>query len=118
MKIIKISSDSNEKFYRYIYKDDGTGLCNRNSWDLSKLTEDEEMTLVEELTYGLENPRYVDKEAIFAFTSEGRKKHEEIINLLIKASNKGDVIIEELDPDDYDIVWESNDGQVALMKNS
>lgn len=101
------------KYVRYVHWD-GRGLMNNNSLDTSRLTDDEDMELVRLLNYGLQQPMDVPLGAIFAFTEEGERSHRKLIRLLKKASKSGVRKI-LLDPDLYDVVWQSNDGQVALV---
>ena len=104
-----------ETFVRYVHRD-GKGLFNNSSLDRMKLNDDEEFELVELNDLGLTQPRNVPSNVIFAFTEEGERRHSRLIELLTKASIRGVRRI-ELDGEDYDVVWESGDGQVALVKD-
>ena len=93
---------------------DGLGLMDRGAWDLGLLSDEEDQELVELLTYGLEQPRGVPGGAVFAFTREGLGRHRRLVELLGRAVG-GDVEELWLDPGDYEVVWRSGDGQVALL---
>lgn len=104
----------NSEMYRYIHNN-GQGLMNNQALDRMKLSDDEEAELVELLDFGLEQPRSVPAGAIFAFTPEGVQKHRRLINLLKKASTSGVRKMVLKKPENYEVVWRSGDGQVALM---
>jgi hypothetical protein len=101
------------QYIRIIHKD-GTGLMNNQSLNYDKLNDDEYSDVEDELL-GLQQPpsELHNKKLIFAFTPEGLRKHQGLITLLTKASKKGTQTT-NLNPNDYDIVWKSDDGQVAL----
>jgi len=100
-------------FYRYIHRN-GLGLMNNQGLDRSRLTDDEEFELIELLDFGLEQPRNVPSGAIFAFSQDGVARHRRLLELLKKASMSG-VRVQKLPASDYDVVWTSTDGQVALL---
>ena len=100
-------------FTRYIHSD-GRGLMNNSSLDRSKLSDDEEFELIDLMDFGLEQPRDIPAGCIFAFTEEGSIKHKRLIELLSKASVSGGIKEISIDPSQYDVVWTSSDGQVAL----
>lgn len=101
-------------FARYVHLD-GNGLMNNKSIDRSKLSDDEDFELIDLMDFGLQQPIDVPVEAVFTFTGEGERGHERLIELLSKASASGGVRKILLDPSGYDVVWESADGQVALL---
>jgi hypothetical protein len=99
------------KVFRYETKS-GRGLMNNEALDRMRLTDDEEDELIELMDFGLEQPRNVPGGALFAFTEEGEKKHERLLQLLKKAA-KEEVVRREFPL--KDLVWESSDGQVAFL---
>jgi hypothetical protein len=106
-------------FIRYV-RSNGTGLMNQRAYNLDRLDDDEEQELTELLTYGLVQPpgrrglNGIPDDAVFAFTQEGVEKHQRLIELLTKAADD-DVDEIRFNPYDYKVIWESNDGQVALL---
>jgi hypothetical protein len=100
-------------FIRYT-RSDGTGLMHRSAFNMDLLDDDEDQELTELLNYGLRQPIEVPKNAIFAFTQEGVARNQRLLELLTKAA-EDDVEEQWLDPNDYEVVWESDDGQVALL---
>jgi hypothetical protein len=99
-------------YYRYVHRN-GMGLMNNGGLDRSRLTDDEEGELVDLMDFGLQQPLHVQR-ALFAFTEEGRVRHARLIAVLKKASVFG-VRVQRLPADKYTVVWESDDGQVALV---
>jgi hypothetical protein len=99
---------------RYTHKN-GEGLMNRDSFDLDKLNDDEYFE-VEDGFLKLRQPHQSihSLPVIFVFTPEGEKKHKNLIRLLKKASKYGTKRI-KLPLTDYEIVWNSNDGQLGLI---
>lgn len=89
----------------------GIGLWNNAAVDLSLLSEDEEMEVVELKNYVMQQPKDVPADAVFAFTKEGLEENARLIELLQKAAI-GDVEVTEVAGD---VDWESRDGQVALL---
>jgi len=102
-----------QKITHFAHKD-GKGLLDRSAWDLSKLTEDEELELPELLDFGLQQPIDVPAGSKFYFTEEGLKKHAKLIRLIRKASKTG--LVKEQTTLSGKPVWESNDGQLAIPK--
>lgn len=102
---------------RYIHND-GRGLMNNASLNYDKLNDDEYFE-VEEDYIGLRQPptNLHNMPIIFVFTNEGEQRHKRLIELLMKASKKG-VRREELNLNDYQIVWDSGDGQLGIIKTS
>ena len=94
----------------------GKGMLDRSAWNLSKLSEDEELELPELLDYGLQQPRDVPAGSTFYFTPEGLKRHARLIELINKASKSGGLVKTERESSDTPI-WKSEDGQVALSSN-
>lgn len=92
---------------------DGRGLLDRSAWDLSKLTDAEELKLPELLDFGLEQPKGVPTGSKFYFTAEGMQKHKELVRLINKASRSGG-LVKEARALDAEPIWKSQDGQVAL----
>jgi hypothetical protein len=90
------------------------GLLNRQAFDTDLLDDDEDQELLELRTYGFQQPLDVPQGAVFAFTPEGLERNQRLIELLTKAA-ENDVDQQWLDPDDYEVIWESRDGQVALL---
>ena len=99
-------------YYRYIHRN-GLGLMNNQGLNRSRLNDDEEAELVDLMDFGLEQPLLVPNDAIFAFTEEGKRRHLRLINLLKKASIYG-VTMQKLPGVNYQVIWDSADGQVAL----
>jgi hypothetical protein len=112
-KIMNFKLWLENQYIRIIHKD-GTGLMNNQSLNYDKLSDDEYSDVEDELL-GLQQPpsELHGKQLTFAFTPEGIRKHQGLITLLTKASKKGTQTT-SLNPDDYDVVWQSDDGQVAL----
>lgn len=102
------------QYIRIIHKD-GTGLMNNQSLNYDKLNDDE-YSDIEDAYLGLQQPPsdIHNKNVTFAFTPDGLTKHQTLIQLLKKASKKGTQDI-PVNPNDYNILWQSNDGQVALI---
>jgi len=94
----------------------GRGLINNQSLDYDKLTDDEMEEVEYLLPLGLEQPRGVPAGAVFYFTDEGLDRHARLIELLMKAA-RGRVDVETIDLP-QNVVWESDDGQVAVMPES
>lgn len=101
------------QYIRYVHQN-GLGLMNNQGLDRMRLDDDEEFELIDLLDFGLQQPIEVPAGAVFAFTEEGAREHARLIELLTKASKTG-VRKEVLDPQAYDVVWQSQDGQVALL---
>ena len=101
------------EYIRYVHKD-GLGLMNNQGLDRSKLSDDEESELIELMDFGLQQPRDVPAGAVFAFTPDGVRRHARLIELLAKASRKG-VRKTRLSAKDFSVVWQSDDGQAALL---
>jgi hypothetical protein len=110
-----ISENVDKIAIRYFHED-GRGLMNNSSLNYDKL-DDEEYSDVEDEYLGLSQPPsdLHNKKIVFAFTPEGEQKHNRLIELLSKASKKG-VRREVLDLSDYQIEWQSGDGQLGLKK--
>jgi hypothetical protein len=102
--------------YRYLHND-GRGLMNNSSLNYNKLNDDEHAE-VEEEYLGLQQPPSVihNQKIIFVFTPEGEQRHKRLIQLLSKASKTG-VRREEIQLNQYEIVWESMDGQLGLASH-
>jgi hypothetical protein len=100
-------------YYRYVHGN-GAGLMNNQALDYMCLTDEEESDVIDGYL-GLQQPCDVPRGAIFAFTEEGRKRHRRLLRLLAKASRYG-VRITKLDPTKFEVVWYSDDGQVALRR--
>jgi len=99
--------------HRYMHKN-GNGLMDNSSLNYDRLNDDE-YEEVEDGYLGLQQPpsSLYSQKVIFAFTPEGEKKHKRLIELLSKISKTG-VVRQPLNLSDYDIVWENDDGQIAL----
>lgn len=98
---------------RYIHND-GRGLMNNSSLNYDKLNDDEYSEVEEEYLSLNQPPRNLHNQKIlFVFTPEGEKKNHKLIKLLTKASKTGVKRI-EVDLSNYEIVWQSNDGQLGL----
>ena len=108
--INSIAEESPEKGFRFTVN--GIGLLNNQVLDRSKLTDDEEFELVELMDFGLRQPIGVSN-ATFLFTSEGILKHKRLLKLLTKCA-KGKVKKETILYSAKDIVWKSDDGQIAI----
>ncbi|MBF0098708.1 MAG: hypothetical protein HQM05_15390 [Magnetococcales bacterium] len=113
VRVVESNPPDDGWFIRYT-RSDGTGLMHRSAFDMDLLDDDEDQELTELLNYGLRQPIEVPRNAIFAFTQEGVAKHQRLLELLTKAA-ENDVEEQRLDPNDYEVVWESDDGQVALL---
>lgn len=102
------------RYYRYMHND-GRGLMNNSSLNYDKLDDEEHME-VEEEYLGLQQPPHTlhNKPVIFAFTPEGEQKHQKLIQLLSKSSKTG-VRREEIPASQYEVIWQSSDGQVGLI---
>lgn len=100
--------------FRYRHND-GRGLMNNSSLNYDKLSDDEHLE-VEDGYLGLQQPPHSlhNKQVMFVFTSEGEVKHQRLIELLSKASRTG-VVREEVPISQYQIVWQSSDGQLGLQ---
>src|SRR5690606_31600559 len=75
--------------------------------------DDEDAELTELMDFGLQQPRGVPSDAIFYFTPEGEKQHRRLLQLLKKASLGG--VVRRQVPVDGDVVWQSGDGQIAVV---
>lgn len=96
---------------------DGHGLFYKSGLDFDKLT-DGQYFEIEELFLKMQQPPRDNKwgdDVVFAFTKEGAEKFKKLIALARKISRTGSRKI-VLDPVQYDIIWESGDGQVALKR--
>lgn len=101
-------------YTRYL-QGSGKGLLYNPGLDFDRL-DDDEMAEYEELMVALEQPPRGNNwgaSIVFAFSDESR--WERLISLATKMSKTG-VKRVELDPRKYDILWESDDGQVGLRK--
>lgn len=107
-------SNPPEGWFVRLTRSDGMGLLNRQAFDTDLLDDDEDQELLELRTYGFQQPLDVPQGAVFAFTPEGLERNQRLIELLTKAA-ENDVDQQWLDPDDYEVIWESRDGQVALL---
>lgn len=98
---------------RYVHND-GRGLMNNSSLNYDKL-DDDEYSDVEDEYLGLQQPHSSlhNQNIIFVFTPEGEQRHQRLIELLSKASKTG-VRREEMPISQYEIVWQSTDGQLGL----
>lgn len=106
--------EASESYYRFVHRD-GRGLMNNGSLDRMRLSDDEEEELIDLFDFGLRQPpRGLDHRSVFAFTQEGIEEHARLIELLTKASTSG-VVQLSLPADEWDVVWRSDDGQVALI---
>ena len=103
-----------EIYYRYIHNN-GQGLINNQALDRMKLSDEEEGELVDLLDFGLQQPIGVPSGAIFVFTPEGVQMHQRLLQLLKKASKFGVRKMALRKPENYKVVWQSTDGQIALM---
>lgn len=108
------ASNPPEGWFVRLTRSDGMGLLNRQAFDTDLLDDDEDQELLELRTYGFQHPVDVPQGAVFAFTPEGLERNQRLIELLTKAA-ENDVDQQWLDPDDYEVIWESRDGQVALL---
>lgn len=98
---------------RYIHKD-GKGLMNNSSLNYDKLDDDEYAETEEEYLKLSQPPSVLhNQQILFVFTPDGELKHHRLIELLSKASKRG-VIRQEIDLRNYEIVWDSKDGQLGL----
>ena len=99
--------------YRYAHND-GRGLMNNSSLDYDRLNDDEYME-VEDEYLGLQQPSSTlhNQQLLFVFTPEGEQRHKRLIQLLSKASKTG-VRREEIQLGQYEVVWQSTDGQLGL----
>jgi len=100
---------------RYVHND-GRGLMNNSSLNYDKLDDDEHAEIEDEYL-GLQQPpsSLHTQPIIFVFTPEGEQRHRRLIELLTKASKRG-VRREEVNIPDYEIAWQSSDGQLGLMQ--
>jgi len=100
--------------YRYVHRD-GRGLMNNQSLNYEKLNDDEYSDIEDEYL-GLQQPpsSIQNQQVIFVFTKEGEQKHQKLIELLSKASKTG-VNREEILISEYEIIWQSTDGQLGLV---
>jgi len=106
--------ESQQNVTRYVHLN-GMGILNNAALDYSKLSDSQYESVEEEMLGMQQPPSFLHgKSAIFAFTPEGEQKHKKLIKLLSKAS-KTKVIKKILKINQYDIVWTSVDGQVALI---
>ena len=105
--------ENSEIGYRYVHND-GRGLMNNSSLNYDKLDDDEHSD-VEDEYLGLQQPHSSlhNQNIIFVFTPEGEQRHQRLIELLSKASKTG-VRREEMPISQYEIVWQSTDGQLGL----
>jgi len=105
--------ENTEVGFRYKHND-GRGLMNNSSLNYDKLSDDEHLE-VEEEYLGLQQPPHSlhNQRIVFAFTPEGERRHQRLIQLLSKASRTG-VVREEIPLAQYQIVWQSSDGQLGL----
>ena len=89
---------------------------NNTSLDYDKL-DDDDYADVEEEYLGLQQPPSPlhNQQVIFVFTAEGVQRHQRLIELLTKASKTG-VSREEIPLSQYQIVWQSMDGQLGLAR--
>jgi len=112
MRIYRLAQ-VNRPVYRYTDVD-GTGLLNNTAIDLMKLTDEEELELLEVMALGLEQPpsEIWNVRGIFYFTEEGLQRHVRLIELLSKASKKG--VLKSKAYYTGEPIWESSDGQVYL----
>ena len=110
-----LNENENNIVYRYVHKD-GKGLMNNDSLNYDRLS-DNEYNKVQDGYLGLQQPPSFlhAQKVIFAFTPEGEVKHKILIKLLSKISKTG-VIRQPLSLSDYDVVWENDNGQLALKK--
>ena len=115
MSSFKNFFESQDVVYRYIHNDGG-GLMNNTSLDYDKL-DDDDYADVEEEYLGLQQPPSPlhNQQVIFVFTAEGVQRHQRLIELLTKASKTG-VSREEFPLSQYQIVWQSMDGQLGLAR--
>lgn len=106
---------SENNVYRYVHKD-GRGLMNNQSLNYNKLNDDEQLEIEDEYL-GLQQPpsNLHNQKVIFVFTDEGENRHRKLIELLTKASKRG-VLRNVISLNDYEIVWNSGDGQLGLKK--
>lgn len=98
---------------RYLHID-GRGLMNNNSLNYDKLDDDEYAEVEEEYLSLQQPPSSIHNQSvIFVFTPEGEQKHQRLIQLLTKASKRG-VKRHTVNLDDYNVIWNSTDGQLGL----
>ena len=99
-------------YYRYVHGN-GMGLMNNQALDYMRLSDEEEAD-VQDGYLALQQPRGVPAGAIFVFTADGVRQHAKLIKLLKKASRFG-VRGTKLDPSRYKVIWDSGDGQLAVV---
>jgi hypothetical protein len=99
--------------YRYVHND-GRGLMNNSSLNYDKLDDDEYSEVEDEFLNLRQPPSFLHNQNLFfVFTPEGEKIHHRLIELLTKASKRG-VRREPINLNQYEIVWNSEDGQLGL----
>lgn len=103
---------SNDGEYVRFTTQSGKGLLNRDAYDMSKLTDSQEMELSELLNYGLQQPRNVPAGSIFYFTKDGEKQNKRLIALLKKAAKEP--IVRTVKKIQGNPIWKTSDGQVAF----
>lgn len=102
-------------YIRYEHND-GKGLLNNQGLDYDRLSDNESFK-IEHFFLQMQQPPsgYHGKQVIFAFKNKAAEKRWlPFIKLLKKMSRTGIKRI-ELDPSKYDVDWETDDGQVALV---
>ena len=100
---------------RYVHND-GRGLMNNSSLNYDKLNDDEAADVEDEYLGLQQPPRDIhNQQVLFVFTPEGERRHRRLIELLTKASKRG-VKRELIDLTGYQIIWQSDDGQLGLIK--
>ena len=105
--------ESSEMGFRYTHYD-GRGLMNNSSLNYDKL-DDDEYSDVEDEYLSLQQPHRElhSQKIIFVFTQKGVQQHKRLIELLTKASKTG-VRVEQVPISQYEVVWQSRDGQLGL----
>lgn len=107
-----IENTQSKKVIRYTNRR-GVGLLNRSAYNMDLLNDDDAQFLIEELSYGLQQPSGVHRDALFFFTPEGERKYRKLIRVLSKAATRGVVRTEYLATGTPE--WVSGDGQVAYF---
>lgn len=115
-KLTEALDDHCDEFYYRVVHANGMGLMNNQAINYDRLS-DREYFKVEEGFLTLQQPRNVPAGALFAFTPDGMREHRTLIKLLKKASKYGVRTI-RLRTANYEVIWESNDGQVAVVKKN